>query len=81
MTGVFTLPALRGAWAEVLGNDVADGPPSPGVARFAERIDWQLSRLERQLAEGTYLPQPLSEVPIVESSRVDAPIAVKQRMR
>lgn len=66
MTGAFTLPSLRQAWAEVLANDLADGVPAPGVTRFQERLDWQLTRLERQLAAGTYHPQPLTEVPILK---------------
>lgn len=66
-TRAFSLPALRQAWTEVLTNDLADGLPAPGVTRFQERVDWQLTRLERQLADGTYRPQPLTEVPIPKS--------------
>ena len=49
----FSLRALREAWADVLANDLEDGVPAPGVVRFADDEPAQLSRLHRQLAEGT----------------------------
>ncbi|MBK8867345.1 MAG: reverse transcriptase domain-containing protein [Dermatophilaceae bacterium] len=60
----FSLRALREAWADVLANDLEDGVPAPGVVRFADDAPAQLSRLHRQLAEGTYVPQPLTELAI-----------------
>ena len=60
----FSLRALREAWADVLANDLEDGVPAPGVVRFADDEPAQLSRLHRQLAEGTYVPQPLTELAI-----------------
>ena len=60
----FSLRALREAWADVLANDLEDGVTAPGVVRFADDEPAQLSRLHRQLAEGTYVPQPLTELAI-----------------
>lgn len=60
----FSPSNLRAAWDEVLANDLADGIPAPGVTRFQEDLDAQLARLTGELADGSYRPAALTEVPI-----------------
>ncbi|MFZ1286127.1 MAG: reverse transcriptase domain-containing protein, partial [Candidatus Phosphoribacter sp.] len=65
---MLTLTELEEAWADLLANDLDDNALAPGVARFLEGVDEQLTRLETQLADGTYQPQPLTEVEIAKPS-------------
>jgi retron-type reverse transcriptase len=55
---------LRQAWSNVLGNDLEDGALSQGVSRFQEDWEQHLLVLHQNLADGTYMPRPLTEVAI-----------------
>lgn len=58
---------LSAAWERVLANDAEDDVLSEGVRSFAEDVEARLSELGAQLREGTYAPQPLTEVAIPKS--------------
>ena len=56
--------SLQRAWEDVLANDREDGVLSPGIARFAEQIEANLTQLAAELQAGDYRPRDLSEVVI-----------------
>lgn len=56
--------ALRAAWQRVHAKGAAGGSDGMSVEQFASNPEAQLLRLERELREGRYVPDPLLEISI-----------------
>lgn len=57
---------LWGAWAKVAAGSPRPGVDGVGLDQFAKRIDGEIDRLQQQLRDGSYRPNPVlvREVPI-----------------
>lgn len=58
------MPALTGAWQDVLANDADDEVLSPGTRSFQAECDERLAELAARLTDGTYRPRSLTEIVI-----------------
>lgn len=58
------LAMLAAAWKRVYANDAEDDVLSAGVRRFDEDAERRLQELAEQLVNGSYRPQPLTELVI-----------------
>lgn len=65
-----SVAALTDAWRRLQENDLNDGVVAPGVARFAEAVDANLSRLSAELEAGSWTPDVLTVVEIPQTDGV-----------
>lgn len=60
---------LEMAWERVCANRGSGGVDGQSVREFGEQADEQLSRLQRELVERTYQPQPVRRVTIPKAGK------------
>jgi group II intron reverse transcriptase/maturase len=61
---VYKRKNLEMAWERVRANRGSGGVDGQNLTSFAEQVDEQLNRLQRELVEDAYRPQPVWQVPI-----------------
>jgi len=61
---VYKRKNLEMAWERVRANRGSGGIDGQNLTSFAEQVDQQLDRLQRELVEDAYRPQPVWQVPI-----------------
>src|SRR6266545_2368196 len=61
---VYKRKNLEMAWERVRANRGSGGMDGQNLTSFAEQVDQQLDRLQRELVEDAYRPQPVWQVPI-----------------
>ena len=61
---VYQRKNLEMAWDRVRANRGSGGVDGQSVGEFAEQVDEQLDRLQRELIDDIYRPQPVKQVPI-----------------
>lgn len=66
---VYQRKNLEMAWDRVRGNRGSGGVDGQSVSEFAEQVDEQLNRLQRELAERSYQPQPVRRVKIPKAGK------------
>lgn len=66
---VYQRKNLEMAWDRVRANRGSGGVDGQSVSEFAEQVDEQLDRLQRELAERTYQPQPVRRVAIPKAGK------------
>jgi RNA-directed DNA polymerase len=60
---------LEMAWEKVKANRGSGGVDGQTLKAFGEQLDPQLDRLQSELTEGTYRPQPVRQVPIPKAGK------------
>ncbi len=66
---VYQRKNLEMAWDRVRANRGSGGVDGQSVSEFAEQVEQQLDRLQRELAERTYQPQPVRQVRIPKAGK------------
>jgi RNA-directed DNA polymerase len=59
---VYATTTLHAAWTRVQANAGAAGIDAQSVQMFAQRADWHLEQLQKQLRQGSYVPLPVRRV-------------------
>lgn len=60
---------LEIAWERVKANRGSGGVDGMSIADFAQQVDQQLDRLQGELRDQTYRPQPVRQVPIPKAGK------------
>jgi len=60
---------LKMAWERVRANRGSGGIDGQSISEFAEQAEEQLNRLQTELMEQTYRPQPVRQVPIPKAGK------------
>jgi RNA-directed DNA polymerase len=66
---VYKRKNLEMAWEKVKANRGSGGVDGQTLKVFDEQLDSQLDRLQRELTEQTYKPQPVRQVPIPKAGK------------
>jgi group II intron reverse transcriptase/maturase len=66
---VYQRKNLEMAWDRVRANRGSGGVDGQSISEFAEQVDEQLDRLQRELAERRYQPQPVRQVKIPKAGK------------
>jgi group II intron reverse transcriptase/maturase len=66
---VYKRKNLEMAWEKVRANRGSGGVDGQSLTDFAEQSERQLSRLQRELLEESYQPQPVRQVPIPKEGK------------
>ena len=66
---VYKRKNLEMAWEKVKANRGSGGVDGQTLKAFGEQLDPQLDRLQSELTEGTYKPQPVRQVPIPKAGK------------
>jgi RNA-directed DNA polymerase len=66
---VYQRKNLEMAWKRVRANRGSGGVDGQSVSEFAEQVDEQLTRLQRELTERSYQPQPVRQVKIPKAGK------------
>jgi RNA-directed DNA polymerase len=66
---VYKRKNLEMAWEKVKANRGSGGVDGQTLKVFGEQLDSQLDRLQRELTEQTYTPQPVRQVPIPKAGK------------
>ena len=66
---VYKRKNLEMAWEKVRANRGSGGVDGQSLEDFAEQLDQQLNRLQRELMEDSYQPQPVRQVPIPKAGK------------
>jgi group II intron reverse transcriptase/maturase len=66
---VYKRKNLEMAWEKVKANRGSGGVDGQTLKTFGEQLDPQLDRLQSELTEETYKPQPVREVPIPKAGK------------
>ena len=74
--GYFTPDSLRRAWQAVKQAGGGAGVDGVTLAEFAARLDGELLALQRELAGGTYRPQPLRQIMVPKRDGGLRPLAL-----
>ena len=66
---VYKRKNLEMAWEKVKANRGSGGVDGQTLEAFGEQLDPQLDRLQSELTEETYKPQPVRQVPIPKAGK------------
>src|SRR5499425_3925605 len=66
---VYKRKNLEMAWEKVKANRGSGGIDGQTLKAFEEQLDPQLDRLQSELTEETYKPQPVRQVPIPKAGK------------
>jgi RNA-directed DNA polymerase len=66
---VYKRKNLEMAWERVRANGGSGGVDGQSLAGFAAQVDEQLDRLQQELSDETYQPQPVRQVPIPKAGK------------
>ena len=66
---VYKRENLEMAWEKVKANRGSGGVDGQNLEAFAAQLDQQLDRLQRELKENTYQPQPVRQVQIPKAGK------------
>ncbi len=66
---VYQRKNLEIAWERVRANRGSGGVDGQSLEGFAAQLDEQLDRLQRELKQNTYRPQPVRQVPIPKAGK------------
>jgi RNA-directed DNA polymerase len=66
---VYKRKNLEMAWEKVNANRGSGGVDGQSLTDFATQLDSQLERLQRELKEDTYRPQPVRQHPIPKEGK------------
>jgi retron-type reverse transcriptase len=66
---VYKQKNLEMAWERVQSNRGSGGVDGQSLEEFAAQLDQQLGRLQRELQEDTYQPQPVRQVQIPKAGK------------
>src|SRR5258708_11815925 len=66
---VYQRKNLEMAWEKVKANRGSGGVDGQSLEAFAEQLDQQLDRLQSELQENTYQPQPVRQGPNPETGQ------------
>src|SRR6202521_5712139 len=66
---VYKQKNLEIAWERVQANRGSGGVDGQSLEQFAAQVDQQLGRLQRELREDTYQPQPVRQVQIPKAGK------------
>src|SRR6202030_1806796 len=66
---VYKRKNLEMAWEKVKANRGSGGVDGQSLATFAAQVDVQLDRLQGELKEDVYRPQPVRQVPIPKGGK------------
>ena len=69
MDKVYKRKNLQMAWEKVRANRGSGGVDGQSLDVFAEQLDRQLGRLQRELKEDGYQPRPVRQVPIPKAGK------------
>ena len=68
---VYQRKNLEMAWERVKANRGSGGVDGQTLEAFGEQLDPQLDRLQSELTEETYKPQPVRQVPIPKAGNAE----------